>query len=288
MSEIEQHPYRWVIVIAAALILALSMGAIVNGMSAYIVPLQDSYGWARADISLINVSGIVGLAFGGVLTGALADKFGTRPVVLIGGLAMGLSYLGASYATALWQFYVLMFIAGFFGAAAISPPLLAAVGSWFPKGAGLAIGIAAAGQALGQGGVPFASSLLIQSVGTAKALTVTGVAMLLLLVPLALVLRQPPKSVLAAGTRAADQSGGFQKFSVFVPTMSLATFLCCTCMSIPLMHLVPLIQDKGFAADQAGRVIFVMLMVAITGRVAFGKFADIIGPLRSYMTATAW
>ena len=70
--------------------------------------------------------------------------------------------------------------------------------------------------------------------------------------------------------------------------MSAAILLCCTCMSVPLMHLVPLIQDCGFAPDQAGSVMFVMLVVAIAGRVAFGKLADIIGALPAYMTATAW
>ena len=187
MAESIQQPYRWVIVSASALILALSMGSIINGMSAYIVPMQDSYGWSRADISLINVAGIVGLAFGGLLTGPLADRFGTRPVVLSG-------------AVELWQFYTAMFLAGFFGAAAISPPIMAAVGTWFPRGAGLAIGIAAAGQALGQGGVPFVSSLLIQSFGIKGALGATGAAMLFVLVPLALLLRPPPQTALQAAS----------------------------------------------------------------------------------------
>ena len=70
--------------------------------------------------------------------------------------------------------------------------------------------------------------------------------------------------------------------------MCLAIFLCCTCMSVPLMHLVPYIQGCGFTADEAGGVIFLMLMVGIVGRVAFGKFADIIGAIPAYMAATAW
>jgi MFS family permease len=70
--------------------------------------------------------------------------------------------------------------------------------------------------------------------------------------------------------------------------MSIATILCCSCMSVPLMHLVPLIQDRGFAAEQASSVIFVMLLVAIAGRLAFGRLADMIGAVPAYMTATAW
>lgn len=288
MSNIEKPTNRWIIVIASALILALAMGSIVNGMSAYIIPMQENYGWARTDTSLINVAGIMGLAFGGLLTGPLADRLGTRPVVLSGAIVMGFSYLGASITTELWQFYVLIFVAGFFGAAAISVPIMAAVGSWFPVGAGLAIGIASAGQALGQGGVPFVSSILIGTFGISNALALTGGAMLLLMVPLALILGQPPASTKSAAANAAKDAGGYQKFSTFVPVMCFATLLCCTCMSVPLMHLVPLIQDRGFEPEEASGVIFLMLMVAITGRIGFGKLADMIGPLRAYMTATAW
>jgi len=280
--------YRWTIVFASALILAIAMGSIVNGMSAYIVPIEDAYGWDRGDIALINVAGIIGLAAGGLIMGPQADKRGTRPVVLFGAVAIGICYLAASFATALWQFYLLMFCAGFFGAAAIFPPIMASIGNWFPIGAGLAIGLASGGQALGQGGVPFASSFLIKSFGISGALAVTGAVMLVVLIPLALLLRQPPAiSATSAAARAAEDRT-YPPAKLVIPAMCAAILLCCTCMSVPLMHLVPLCQDKGFTADEAGSVIFLMLMVAIAGRVAFGKLADIIGALPAYMTATAW
>jgi MFS family permease len=59
-------------------------------------------------------------------------------------------------------------------------------------------------------------------------------------------------------------------------------------MSVPLMHLVPLIQDVGFPAEQASSVIFAMMVSAIVGRIVFGKLADIIGAVPAYMAATAW
>lgn len=278
--------YRWVIVFAAALILALAMGAIVNGMSAFVVPLEELYGWARADVSLINVAGIMGMAFGGLLMGALADRFGTRPMVMAGSIVMGLAYLVSAYADQLWQFYLLMFLAGFFGAASIFAPIMALLGKWFPIGAGLAIGIASAGQALGQGGVPFASALVIKSLGVSWAFTITGGLMLLVLLPLAMALK--PADILQGARNATAQEKDYPPVRLVVPMMCLAIFLCCTCMSVPLMHLVPYIQGLGCTADQAGSVVFLMLMVGILGRVAFGKLADIIGAIPAYMTATAW
>ncbi|PUB11270.1 sugar phosphate permease [Yoonia sediminilitoris] len=278
--------YRWVIVLASALILALALGSIVNGMSAYVVPLEQLHGWDRAEVSLINVSGIMGLALGGLLTGSVADRFGTRIVVLAGSTVMGISYLAASFADDLWQYYLLMFIAGFFGAAGIFAPIMSLVGKWFPIGAGLAIGIASAGQALGQGFVPFGSAILINAMGVSGALAVTGGLMLIVLLPLASLLR--PVALLKTGQGAADVEKDYPPIRLVVPMMCLAILLCCICMSVPLMHLVPHIQGRGYSADQAGGVIFLMLMVGILGRVAFGKLADVIGAIPAYMTATGW
>jgi predicted MFS family arabinose efflux permease len=70
--------------------------------------------------------------------------------------------------------------------------------------------------------------------------------------------------------------------------LSAAVLLCCTCMSVPLMHLVPLIQGHCIAAPDASGVLFVMLIAAILGRVAFGKLADVIGPIPAYMAASSW
>ena len=289
MRQHESLPnYRWIIVIASALILALAMGSIVNGMSAFIVPMQNEFGWGRGEISLINVSGLIGLAIGGLLMGPQADKRGTRPVVLFGVSTIGICYFLTSFASSLWHYYLLMFAAGFFGAAAIFSPIMALVGNWFPIGAGLAIGIASAGQALGQGGMPFLSTFLINNFGIDGAYALTGGAMLLLMIPLALMLKPPSgdlKTLVAAQTVS---SANYLPERIVIPTMCLAVLLCCTCMSVPLMHLVPLIQDHGVPLEQAGSVLFLMLMVGILGRISFGKLADIISPLPAYMTATAW
>jgi MFS family permease len=289
MTEASQQPaYRWVIVFAAALILALSMGAMVNGMSAFIVPMQESYGWARGDAALINFAGIMGMAFGGVLAGRVADRIGARPVLIFGVVVLGLCYLLASLLTSLWQYYALFAVAGFFGAGAIFPPVMALVGNWFAAGAGLAIGIVSAGQALGQGGVPFASSFLIDAYGVQGAFGVTGAVMLAVMAPAALLMRRAPSHDGGALGGALDADETAIPYNVVIVRMSAAVILCCTCMSVPLMHLVPLVQDVGFPAEEASSVIFSMMLAAILGRVAFGRLSDMIGAVPAYMTATAW
>lgn len=286
-----QPAYRWVIVIASALMLAVSMGMMVNGFSVFFLPLENEFGWQRGPVALVNFAGLMGLAPGGILMGRIADRSNTRLVVLFGAIVLGLCLLAASQASALWQFYLLFFVAGFLGAGALFAPLVANAGNWFVAGAGLAIGIVSAGQALGQGGVPYGTAILIEAMGWRGALATMGIITLAVLVPLALLIRQPPYRSGAAAQRvgaADDESPVPLPTNVVIAWLSLAVVFCCTTMSVPLMHLVPLIQDRGIPLDDAGSVIFLMLMVGILGRIAFGKLADMIGAIRAYMVASAW
>jgi MFS family permease len=277
--------YRWVIVAAVAVILAVAMGQLVNGLTAFFIPLEQTMGWARGDIALINSAGLVGLAIGGIVMGMLADRVHIRSVALCGALATGACVLLAAQADALWQLYALFFLAGLLGGGALFAPLIALTGRWFAAGAGLAIGIVSAGQAVGQGGVPFAAAFLIEAFGWRGAMTTFGIVSLALLVPLALLLRDPPRP---AGGPAATAAPEPLPGHVVVPWLCFAAILCCTGMSVPLMHLLPLIQERGIAAPDAGGVVFVMLVAAIAGRVFFGRLADRIGGMPAYMTAVAW
>jgi MFS family permease len=54
------------------------------------------------------------------------------------------------------------------------------------------------------------------------------------------------------------------------------------------MHLVPLFQDRGFSPEDASSVAFLMLVVAIAGRISFGKLADVIGAVPAYLLASIW
>ena len=136
------------------------------GMSAGIMvaPLNDpegKFGWGIGTIGAgLAVYYLVGAIFS-PLSGWLADRYSTRLVAMVGAISFGVCLLIVARADALWQFYGLFFVAGFLGGGSMFTPLVANVGNWFTRNVGLAIGIVSAGQALGQGGVPFAAALLV-------------------------------------------------------------------------------------------------------------------------------
>jgi len=290
MTRTDQHPsrYRWVIVAAASAMLAIAMGELVNGLSPFFTTLEAEFGWSRSEVAFINTAGLIGLSLGGIVLGFAADRFNTRAVVLTGAVVTGLSILAASQATALWQLYALFFVAGALGGGALFAPLFALVGTWFRTGAGLAIGIAAAGQAIGQGGIPFANALLIGGLGWRGAFLALGAFSLVTLVPLALLLRKPAAEPHSAGQTADEEAPAPLKLGTVVVMLSAAVLFCCSLMSVPLMHLVPLIQGRGIPAPEAGSVVLLMMIVAIGGRVAFGQLSDLIGAIPAYLTASAW
>lgn len=278
--------FRWVVATAAALLLGIAMGTLVNGLSAFIVPMEVHFGWDRADVAAINSFGLIGIAIGGIVMGFLADRFPTRSICLIGASTLALALLLASHAQTLWHFYSLFVVAGAIGGGALFAPVIALVGGWFRTGKGLAIGIASAGQGLGQGMVPFVAGHLIQSMGWQNAFTVLGAFAVLTLVPLSLLMRPPPRT--NAGTARIEDEAALISPRILLPAMSIAVLGCCTGMAVPLMHLVPLIQGVSNVGAEAGGPLLAMLIAAIFGRVFFGRLADIVGPLRAWMAATAW
>ena len=109
---------------------------------------------------------------------------------------------------------------------------------------------------------------------------------------LALLIRPPEAPPATAGAGAAQASSGAPDTPLSTNTviiwMSIAVVLCCTTMSVPLIHLVPYAQSCGIPLSAAGGIILVMLIAGICGRVAFGKLADMIGAVRAYWLASAW
>ena len=155
-------------------------------------------------------------------------------------------------------------------------------GELVSKAAGVAIGVAAAGQAAGQGAIPLLAAWLIEPLGWRNAMLALGCGTLAILVPLAWGLRRAPAAAAAGWSGEPELQP-----ALAVQILSAAVFFCCTCMAVPLMHLMPLIQSLCISSTDAGSVMFVMLLAAIAGRIAYGKLCDKIGATRSWFVASA-
>ncbi len=282
--------YAWFLVVVASVIMGMGAGALIS-ISTFLKPIISDFGWLRGETSFAYFAGAIAMGFGGIGMGYLSDRFSTRPVVIVGILCLGGSMLLLASQSALWQFYLYYCILGGFGASALDAPLLANVGNWFNRNKGLALGLATAGRALGQGFVPFASGLLISASGWRTAYFAVGIVCLVALLPLAFFIRNPPglQEAKEASRNAgmSDQDGAYLvPPKLAVAWLGGAGFFCCICMGTAMVHAVAIAQDSGIAADKAAGVILLIYISGFFGRISFGMLSDHIGGIRVYWSAS--
>ena len=278
--------YGWVMVFVVFLLSALAFGAL-GSISVFLKPLVTEFGWSRGQTSFGYTVISFSSAVFGVLWGYIADRFGTRWFGLIAAFAMSGSLFALSQQASILQFYGLYFLFGAFGNALVTSPLFANVGFWFTHKPGLALGITASGGAVGQAVVPYLCALSLEQYGWQTTYMLSAACYLALALPVALLIRESPSRE-QARLQMVDEVRTFplSEREVIV-WISVAIIFCCTCMSVPIVHLVPLLTDSGFSLDQATTVLMVLMFSGALGRILGGRLGDLIGALPSYMVMSA-
>src|SRR5438132_14292487 len=98
--------YGWVIVGAGIVVTCVGFGAMLS-LSIFLQPMSEAMGWSRTGISTAASINWLCMGIGSFFWGALSDRFGTRTVVLAGGILLGTGMVTASQATTLGQFQIL-------------------------------------------------------------------------------------------------------------------------------------------------------------------------------------
>jgi MFS family permease len=253
--------------------------------SVFMQPLEQAFGWSRADVSLGYAIAAAGMAVGGLIWGRLSDRLDIRLLLTIGGAGMVLSLVGMAAAQSLWHFYAANLVLGGFGFAVLYAPLVSAPGEWFVRNRGLAIGIVTAGGAAGQGILPYVASILIREVGWRQAFLYLSIAVLVAVLLTFPRLRRPDGVGIAAGAvvaweplRASERRG--------LALLAIAAFMCCTCMGVPLVHLASFVGGLCGSPELGAASLLIAMLSGAIGRVCFGAIADRIGYLPSYALAS--
>jgi len=285
--------YGWVVVGVTALTLLVSSG-VRGAPSVLINPLEDDFAWSRSSISFAVSIGLLLYGFAGPLAGALMDRFGPRRLMLAG-IALVTAATAVSVAmSALWQFILLWGILGGFGTGIAAVVLGATVANrWFVNRRGMVMGIF--GAATSAGMLVFVPLLmwLANSIGWRGAVTVLAVCVGLLLLPIALLMRDSPAEI---GLRAsgelvappAEQSApagpGVVLRAVRVPEFWLlaGSFFVCGATSNGLIgtHLIPHSTDLGISEVTAATALGLMGAMNFVGTLASGWLTDRHDPRR--------
>jgi MFS family permease len=98
--------YGWVIVAVGIVVSCIGIGTMMS-LSVFLQPVSTAMGWSRAGVSAASMVAFLCLGVSSFLWGAASDRYGTRAVVMAGGVLLGVGLAVTSRAAALWQFQVL-------------------------------------------------------------------------------------------------------------------------------------------------------------------------------------
>jgi sugar phosphate permease len=283
--------YGWWIVLVSGVGLALHYGPIIVGtFGVFLKPLSQEFGWSRAQISLAFSLSALGITVAVPFVGRLVDRFGARRVIVPAVLLFGLSVLSLSFLSAqLWQFYAIYLVMGVVGSGTTPVPYSKVISRWFDRRRGLALGLSVAAVAVSGSLMPSLAQALIGWGGWRQAyMLLSLVAMGVALPVVGLLLKEAPQVMgLAPDGEAVDQAKAsvrrvleeglsfreaWQTGTFWL--MASAFFLMSISFHGCVIHLVPLLTDRGLSAQSAALAASLLGGGILLGRVGTGYLLD--------------
>ena len=279
--------YGWWLVGVAAFLLTLMSLTVFQGLGTILVALERQFGWSRTALSgAFSLARVEGAILGPV-EGLLVDRVGTRKMVFIGYILMGLGFLWLGQVETLWAFYASFMLitlgSGLGGWLAI----IAMVNNWFTRQRTFAMASAMSGIHFGGLLVPLLA-LGIEAFEFSGAATIIGVFLLTVVGPAAKAIRNHPEDMGLQPDGDSDNSSESVLTEDDEPDFTAAqalrtpAFWILTVMQVAssvaivtlALHLVPKLTDMGMTLSGAGTVVLTYTIVALPSQFLSGYFAD--------------
>jgi len=204
-TDAARHPfYRWGQLLMGIVCMAM-IANLQYGWTLFVNPIADKHGWSRAAIQVAFTIFVLTETWLVPIEGYLVDRFGPRPVVLVGGLLCGLGWVLNSFADSLPMLYVAAAVGGI-GAGAVYGTCVGNALKWFPDRRGLAAGLTAAGFGAGSALTIVPISAFIKSNGYEAAFFYFGIGQGLVVFLISWALTRAPDHSKKAGDSLVQQS----------------------------------------------------------------------------------
>ena len=278
------------------LLMTLALGTL-YAWSVFVTPLENEFGWKRAQTSSVFTLAVVMFAASLLLAGKLQDRFGPFWISVTGSVLVSMSFLLFAYA---YSLYSLFFFYGVLGGAGLGfgfGTVVPVMAKWFPDRTGLAIGLALAG--FGGGSAvfgSFANLVLFPRFGWRASCMILSGIFLVMTMTAAFLLRNPVairQSTVnnpAAGTIIARHQytpGEVLRTPAFY-LLWLGFGLGSTAGLMVISQLIPFANSQGIAsATLATLGLVVGAFGNVSGRVLSGWLSDIMGRLNSLRVVLA-
>jgi MFS family permease len=278
--------YRWVIVAAGAFMGCVAIGSIFS-LPVFLQPMSAATGWSRTAISLAMTFDFITMGIASFGWGMLMDRIGPRIVLLAGSSILGLGLVLASRASSVEEFQLFYGVLVGAGGGAIFAPLMATVTGWFDRHRSLAVSLVSAGMGVAPMTVAPIAAVLVSKYDWRFAQLLIGLAVWILLLPAAFLIRRAPG--LAAGNVARRTDGPTMTARAALTSpqfavLALTYFLCCATHSGPLFHTVSYAISCGLTVTAAVSIYSVEGLSGLAGRIAFGLLGDSFGAKRTFVS----
>ena len=280
----------WAVAAVALIAMLMAFGG------AWITPvalkeIAAESGGIRSVPALATAIAWLGNGFGGILMGRIADRIGTRWVVIFGAcmVATGLVLSTFGPPWPLWIGHGLFM--GLIGLGGINAPLYIYVSRWFDRRRGSALALISSGSYLAGAMWPPLFERAISYTGWRHTMLGFAVLEVLVVVPLAAwFFREPPEVITPVASKGLPGEArvlGWPANVVFV-MMCAAAVLCCVPMAMPQQHLVAFCSDLGISRSVGALMVSVLLGTAFLSRQVWGAISDRIGGLPTVLIGSAW
>jgi OFA family oxalate/formate antiporter-like MFS transporter len=287
MQSMEQSGLsRWWRV-AGGLSMNLALGTL-YGWSVFVAPLEQRFGWKRADTSMVFTIAVIVFALSFVVAGSIQDRFGPLACSLTGGILVSLGFYLCSYTTSLNYLYVCFGVIGGLGNGFGYSTPIPVMAKWFPDKRGLAVGIAVGGYGAGSAIFgPLAQLKLIPSYGLPATFQILGAIFLVMTMVGAVLLRNPPTGYRPDGWTPSAANSAMSSRD-FTPREMLATptfylmwagyALGCSAGLMVVSQLVPFAKSVGISGGALSTMTLVVGAVGnASGRILSGWMSDRLG-----------
>ena len=288
--------YPWLMAMMGLLVLMVSNGLTITGITAFDESLLKEFEWSR---SALKFRDLLTLIIAGLLApwlGAVIDRVGPKRLILAGTLLLAVLYFAYSRITNISHVYLIHIgFAAVLVAAGLNVAVIM-VSQWFVTKRGTALGITLIGTSLGGVILPKLIVAMLPVMGWREAFMWLSVVPLVLFVLVLLVVRTPAQMGMqpygdgqttgSAGEASSDLPDISYSAALRTRTfwalalVAMATFYSILSVSA---HLFLHMRDMQFEPAVAGQAMAVMFGLGMVGKFLFGFLADYFKPKRVFL-----
>jgi MFS transporter, OFA family, oxalate/formate antiporter len=278
------------------LLMTLALGTL-YAWSVFVAPLENEFGWKRAQTSSVFTLAVIMFAASLLLAGKIQDRFGPFWISLTGSILVSLSFLLFAYTSSLYSLFFFYGILGGTGLGFGFGTVVPVMAKWFPDRTGLAIGLALAG--FGGGSAvfgTFANLALFPRFGWRTSCMILSGIFLVMTMTAAFLLKNPTVSRHPADTNSVLSTTTTRDQFTPVEVLRTPAFyllwlgfgLGSTAGLMVISQLIPFANSQGIAsATLATLGLVVGAFGNVSGRVLSGWLSDIMGRLNTLRVVLA-